>query len=1230
MKKGFIFLCGNDGTGKSSLALTLQNLDSSYFVIERSLPGLSKEWRTLVMFLDEATLHYTFDPRPTLPVTLQYQGVDYPIYWIMLDASVEVIQGRILNRPIKTIYETKKCLEYFKERYRELSAYYGLPLIDTGKYSLEGEAKEILRIIESKEYDEIRSVRAEIMSYDFIKENYIEAHIAEKLKDDDVKKFDSGKFVYGDGFMDDEIVKTSNENIEFKRKLIARWLIKYGVFTKSKDAFTYEKDGLLVTLPAKLYFHLFTEGESKKIFQIITNSQYLSPLVIIILKSTIYSHTKQATGEISGLGQIRSKGTIMFLEMAWRNQIHHAYRSVNPNGIIIADFVDTKPVEIVFKKYCEGTDKHSYYGITQNSDIVLETGEYICGTYIRFDWRNPNHISVKTGTNIILNPYYYLLEEHYGKEAFFAKFLKTQDRARPFGDKAVCSDILEQLIDVPQTRETAMKMVCTMQSYLTQLGLEAKDGCFMLDKSGKVFWSEVNQDCLRVQVKVGHESLDKDIWRAGGSAAKDQVVKKWNAFNDLMYEYFKTHKFMESELKNYTVYMYQNEVNRILNDSRLKITPLYNGIYQKLRYQNDTRTVILTLDIFNQKPSLVKSGIISETHSDGDIMKAFKKISIYPDVLVVDLNGALEEGKNNREIIKSLAKSDYIYAGGGIRTLEDVQEILASSARRVAISSNTDPDFLNKIPKDRLLVELSVDEKNNVLIHGRKTNTHIEIIDKITELIKLGVTTISITFNNSEGHLKGLPREQICEIMSRMPDKIEKVIIAGGISSLDDLEFLWSFYRVVPQLGSAIWRGKINLGDLYVSMTRFNGNGLVTAIIQDLHGIVKGLVWLNAEALKKTCETRVLHRYSRQHRKLMCKGDTSGNYHHVKQISLDCDSDALLITVETDNDFCHKGKFSCFNIQSIIKANLNALIKHIKSKKGSSSYSGKMQKHSGLALAKMMEEYWEIVCATNKSQVFECSDFLVHFIMYLNSIDANFDDIINELNSRRWDPRIIQYDSHKKKELENKVVIGITAEKYTQVPDEFTKKELGFEINRPTGRSLKIGHNITDKVKYEKFFGTKDIALIPVRPRDMSMMISIGTLDYVITYDMVLFNNPKVAIPIYEAPAPHIMLCLIKRKNDTIDISKWSSSHKAVIATEAVNDVHDFLVNVKKLQENVFTLVHIAGTSESFIVNDTKTNYILCDAIVETGKTLEENGLEIWETIRKHGEIKTGLYQAIH
>ena len=91
-------------------------------------------------------------------------------------------------------------------------------------------------------------------------------------------------------------------------------------------------------------------------------------------------------------------------------------------------------------------------------------------------------------------------------------------------------------------------------------------------------------------------------------------------------------------------------------------------------------------------------------------------------------------------------------------------------------------------------------------------------------------------------------------------------------------------------------------------------SGLVTAVIQD-HQTNRVLMvgFMNAEAFRKTVESGYVTFFSRSRNKLWLKGETSGHRVVVKEISTDCDRDALLIRVEAlGPGVCHEGYQSCF------------------------------------------------------------------------------------------------------------------------------------------------------------------------------------------------------------------------------------------------------------------------------------------------------------------------------
>jgi len=90
--------------------------------------------------------------------------------------------------------------------------------------------------------------------------------------------------------------------------------------------------------------------------------------------------------------------------------------------------------------------------------------------------------------------------------------------------------------------------------------------------------------------------------------------------------------------------------------------------------------------------------------------------------------------------------------------------------------------------------------------------------------------------------------------------------------------------------------------------------GLITAVIQDHEtGRVLMVGFMNEEAFRKTVESGYATFYSRSRNKLWLKGETSGHKLVVKEISTDCDQDAVLLKVEAlGPGVCHEGYESCF------------------------------------------------------------------------------------------------------------------------------------------------------------------------------------------------------------------------------------------------------------------------------------------------------------------------------
>jgi phosphoribosyl-AMP cyclohydrolase len=95
---------------------------------------------------------------------------------------------------------------------------------------------------------------------------------------------------------------------------------------------------------------------------------------------------------------------------------------------------------------------------------------------------------------------------------------------------------------------------------------------------------------------------------------------------------------------------------------------------------------------------------------------------------------------------------------------------------------------------------------------------------------------------------------------------------------------------------------------------KFDANGLVTVVVTDAKsGDVLMVAHMNEEAIRKTVASGDAWYYSRSHKTLWRKGETSGHTQRVVELRVDCDQDALWLKVEQAGEgACHTGRRSCF------------------------------------------------------------------------------------------------------------------------------------------------------------------------------------------------------------------------------------------------------------------------------------------------------------------------------
>ena len=93
-----------------------------------------------------------------------------------------------------------------------------------------------------------------------------------------------------------------------------------------------------------------------------------------------------------------------------------------------------------------------------------------------------------------------------------------------------------------------------------------------------------------------------------------------------------------------------------------------------------------------------------------------------------------------------------------------------------------------------------------------------------------------------------------------------------------------------------------------------DADGLVAAIVREhATGDVLMMAWMDDEALHRTLTTGRATYWSRSRQEYWVKGATSGHHQYVRGVSLDCDGDALLVTVDQVGAACHTGDHTCFS-----------------------------------------------------------------------------------------------------------------------------------------------------------------------------------------------------------------------------------------------------------------------------------------------------------------------------
>lgn len=360
-----------------------------------------------------------------------------------------------------------------------------------------------------------------------------------------------------------------------------------------------------------------------------------------------------------------------------------------------------------------------------------------------------------------------------------------------------------------------------------------------------------------------------------------------------------------------------------------------------------TKRIIPCLDIKNGR--VVKGINFLGLRDAGDPVECAKQYNLSgaDELVFLDITATLEARDTVLDMVRRVADQVFIpfTVGGGIRTVEDIRNILNAGADKVSLNSAAvkDPEFVREASEifGAQCIVCAIDVKSRegdsrfpsgyeVVIAAGTKPTGLDAVEWAKKAVELGAGEILLTSMDKDGTKSGFDNK----ITSLISEAVSVPVIAsGGAGSMEDFydgivdgkadavlaaslfHFgeikIWDLKRYLEGRGIPVRQISPEL-NMWAHMKK-NSDGMVPAICQDSEtDEVLMVAYMNFEAFELTCKTGYMHYYSRSRDTLWKKGETSGHVQKVVSAAIDCDRDTLLYKIEQTGAACHTGNRSCF------------------------------------------------------------------------------------------------------------------------------------------------------------------------------------------------------------------------------------------------------------------------------------------------------------------------------
>jgi phosphoribosylformimino-5-aminoimidazole carboxamide ribotide isomerase len=191
-----------------------------------------------------------------------------------------------------------------------------------------------------------------------------------------------------------------------------------------------------------------------------------------------------------------------------------------------------------------------------------------------------------------------------------------------------------------------------------------------------------------------------------------------------------------------------------------------------------------------------------------------RRFAAFPQIQVIDLDAAMGRGANDA-LVEMLAAKAVTRVGGGVRTVERAQTLLAQGAFRIIVGTSAfsadgpNHAFLKSltdaIGPERII--LALDSKGGrIVVKGWQEATTFTA-EEVIQQLEPYCSGFLCTYVDKEGMMQGTDLDWFRRLRAATSHEITA---AGGITTIDDIRTLETM-RIHSALGMAIYTGRLDL-----------------------------------------------------------------------------------------------------------------------------------------------------------------------------------------------------------------------------------------------------------------------------------------------------------------------------------------------------------------------------------------------------------------------------------